>query len=220
MTTMMADALSYLKFISSDNKVILNSSSMFFGNLDRNIMDFMNDEEELLITFEKDTVEDAHITASEGTLLINISVTPNLSELEAFIDKEYDEYVVWRNNNSLPSKDTSSASECVTAYGTFNNTKVSTGYLKSLISTESSTNNNSGSNDAISREACGRYHNGENCLCSFLMEEIKFLRSEINFKNEIIRSLFTSKSVLHNEHFFPHNSEQIKNSNKKLLSKN
>ena len=25
-------------------------------------------------------------------MLINISVTPNLSELEAFIDKEYDEY--------------------------------------------------------------------------------------------------------------------------------
>ena len=59
----MADALSYLKFISSDNKDILNSSSMFSGNLDRNIMDFMNDKEELLITFEKDTVEDA---ASEG----------------------------------------------------------------------------------------------------------------------------------------------------------
>ena len=138
--------------ISSDNKVILNSSSMFSGNLDRNIMDFMNDEEELLITFEKDTVEDAHIAASEGTLLINISVNPNLSELEAFIDKKYDEYVVWRNNNSLSSKDTSSGSECVTVYGTFNN-KVSTGYLKSPISTESSTNNNSVSNDAISRGA-------------------------------------------------------------------
>ena len=39
-------------------------------------MDFMNDEEELLITFEKDTVEDAHIAASEGIPLINISVTP------------------------------------------------------------------------------------------------------------------------------------------------
>ena len=59
----MADALSYLKFISSDNKDILNSSSMFSGNLDRNIMDFMNDKEELLITFEKDTLEDV---ASEG----------------------------------------------------------------------------------------------------------------------------------------------------------
>ena len=34
------------------------------------------------------------------------------------------------------------------------------------------------------------------------MEEIKFLRSEINSKNEIIKSLFTSKSMLHNEHFF------------------
>ena len=146
----MADALSYLKFISSDNKVILNSSSMFSGNLDRNIMDFTNDEEELLITFEKDTVEDAHVAASEGTPLINISVTPNLSELESFIDKEYDEYVVWRNNNSLLSKDTSSASEYVTVYGTFNNTKVSTGCLKSPITTESSTNNNSGSNDPIS----------------------------------------------------------------------
>ena len=54
----------------------MNSSSVFSGNLDRNIMDFMNDEEELLITFEKDTVEDAHIAASEGIPLINISVTP------------------------------------------------------------------------------------------------------------------------------------------------
>ena len=78
----MADALSYLKFISTHNKVILNSSSsMFSGNLGRNIMDFMNDEEELLITFEKDAVEDAHIAVSEGTPLINISVTPNHSEL-------------------------------------------------------------------------------------------------------------------------------------------
>ena len=110
----MADALLYLKFISSDNKVILNSSFMFSVNLDRNIMDFMNDEEELLITFEKDTVEDVHIAASEDIPLTNISVTPNLSELEAFIDKEYDEYIVWRNNNSLLSKATSSASECVT----------------------------------------------------------------------------------------------------------
>ena len=196
----MAHALSYLKFTSNDNKVILNSSSMFSGNLDRNIMDFMNDEEELLITFEKDTAEDVHIAASEVTQLINISDTPNLSELEAFIDKEYDEYVVWRNNNSLLSKNTSSASECVTAYGTFNNTKVSTGCLKSAISTESSTNNNPGSNDAVSSGARARYRNGENCLCSFLMEEIKFLRSEIKFKNEIIKSLFTSKSILHNEH--------------------
>ena len=74
-------------------------------------MDFMNDEEELLINFEKDTVEDVHIAASEGIPLINITATPNLSELEAFIDKEYDKYVVWTNNNSLLSKDTSSASE-------------------------------------------------------------------------------------------------------------
>ena len=50
-------------------------------------MGFMNDEEGLLSTFDKDTVEDAHIAASEDTPLINISVTPNLSELEAFIDK-------------------------------------------------------------------------------------------------------------------------------------
>ena len=100
---------------------------MFSGNLDRNIMDFMNDEEELLITFEKDTVQDAHIPAREDIPLINITATPKLSELETFIDKEYDEYVVWKNDNSLLSKDKSSASECVTAYGTFNNTKVSTG---------------------------------------------------------------------------------------------
>ena len=131
-----------------------------------------------------------------------MTATPNLSELEAFIDKEYDEYVVWKNSSSLLSKDTSSASEYVTVYGTLNNTKVSTGCLESPISTESSTNSNSGSNDAISSGACERYHNGEKCLCSFLTEEIKFLRSEINFKNEIIKSLFTSKSMLHNEHFF------------------
>ena len=135
-------------------------------------------------------------------------------ELEAFIDKEFDEYVVWRNNNSLISKDTSSVSECVTVCGTFDNTKVSTGCLKSHISTESSTNSNSGSNNEISSGACEKYHNGENCLCSFLMEEIKFLRSKINFKNKIIKGLFTSKSMLHNEHFFSHNSEQIKNFNK------
>ena len=118
----MADALPYLKFINIDNKVILNSSSMFSGNLDRNIIDFMNDEAELLITFDKDTVEDAHIAACEDTPLINISVTPKLSELESFVDKKYGEYVTWRNNNSLLSKHTSSASECITAYGTFNNT--------------------------------------------------------------------------------------------------
>ena len=61
-----------------------------------------------------------------------------------------EEFVVWRNNNSLLSKDASSLSECITVYGTFNNTKVSTGCLKSPISTESSTINNPGSNDAIS----------------------------------------------------------------------
>ena len=196
----MGDALSYLKFTSNDNKGILNSSSMFSGNLDRRIMDFMNDEEELLLTFEKDIVQDAHIAPGEGIPLINISVAPNLSELEAFIDKESDEYVVWRNNNSLLSKNTSSASDCVTVCGTFNNTKVSTGCLKSAVSTEYSNNNNPGSNDAMSSGACESYHNGENCLFSFLMEE--FLRSEINFKNEIIKSFFTSKSMLYNEHFF------------------
>ena len=62
---------------------------MFSGNLDRNIMDFLNDKEELLITFEKDTVEDAYIAAREDTSLINMKVTADLSELEAFIDKEY-----------------------------------------------------------------------------------------------------------------------------------
>ena len=85
-----------------------------------------------MITFEKDTVDDAYIAASEDIALISITTTPNLSKLEAFIDKEYDEYVVWNNNNSLLSKDTSSASECVTVYGTFNNTKVSTGCLNHL----------------------------------------------------------------------------------------
>ena len=52
----------------------------------RNIMDFMNDEEELLITFEKDTFEDVPIAASEG-IPLNISVTPNLNELEGLIVK-------------------------------------------------------------------------------------------------------------------------------------
>ena len=51
------------------------------------------------------------------------------------------------------------------------------------------------------------------------MEEIKFLRSEINFENEIIKNLFTSKSMLHNEHFFSHNSEQIKNFNQNFYQK-
>ena len=203
----MADALSYLEFINSDNKVVLNLSSMFSGNLfSGNIMDFMDDEEELLITFEKDTVEDAHVATSEDIPLLNITATPNLSELKAFIGKEYDEYVVWKNSNSLLSKETSSASICATVYRTFNNTKVSTGRLKSPMNTESQTNSNSGSNDAISSGACERYHNSENCLCSFLMEEIKFLRNEINLKNEIIKRLFTSKSMLHNQYFFSHNS--------------
>ena len=80
-----------------------------------------------------------------------MTATPNLSELESFNDKEYDEYVVWKNSSSLLSKDTSSASEYVTVYGTLNNTKVSTGCLESPISTESSTNSNSGSNDAAGR---------------------------------------------------------------------
>ena len=52
----------------------------------RNIMDFMNDKEELLITFEKDTFEDVPIAASEG-IPLNISVTPNLNELEGLIVK-------------------------------------------------------------------------------------------------------------------------------------
>ena len=51
------------------------------------------------------------------------------------------------------------------------------------------------------------------------MEEIKFLRSEINFENEIIKNLFTPKSMLHNEHFFSHNSEQIKNFNQNFYQK-
>ena len=49
-------------------------------------MDFMNDKEELLITFEKDTFEDVPIAASEG-IPLNISVTPNLNELEGLIVK-------------------------------------------------------------------------------------------------------------------------------------
>ena len=62
---------------------------MFSGNIDRTIMDFLNDDEELLITFEKDTVEDAYTAAKEDAPLVNMKVTPNLSELEASIDEEY-----------------------------------------------------------------------------------------------------------------------------------
>ena len=141
----------------------------------------------------------------------NISVTHNLSVLEAFIDKEFDGYVVWRNNNNLLSN-LFSASECITVHSTFNNTKVSTGTSKSPVSTESSGNNNAGLNNAIISGACERYRNGENCLCAFPMEEIKFLKIEINFENEIIKSLFASKSMLHNEHFFfSYKPKQIKN---------
>ena len=94
-------------------------------------------------------------------------------------------------------------------YGTFYNTKVSTGCHKSAISTESSTNNNPGLNDTISSGVCERYHNGENCLCSFLMEEIKFLKSE------------KSKSMLHNHEgaFFSLITQQIKNCNKNFNQK-
>ena len=70
------------------------------------------------------------------------------------------------------------------------------------MSTELSTNNNSGSNVAISSGARERYHNDDNCLSYFLIKKIKFLRSKINFNNEIIKSLVTSKSMLHNENFF------------------
>ena len=184
------NALSNLKCISSDNKVILNSSSTFSGNFNRSIIDFMNDEEKLLITFKKDTVGDTHIAASEGISLINITATPNLrmEEQQQLTLKGY-------------------MSERVTVYDTFNETKVST---SCLISTESSTNNNSGSNDAISSVACEKYHNGKHCLCSFLMKEIKFLRGEINFKNEIIKNLFASKSMLDNKHFFLITQSKIK----------
>ena len=51
------------------------------------------------------------------------------------------------------------------------------------------------------------------------MEEIKFLRSQINFRNEYIKSLFTSISRLHNELFFPHKSEQVKTFNKNFYQK-
>ena len=101
-----------------------------------------------MITFDKATVEDANISASEDIPLINISVTPKLSELEAFIDKKYKEHLAWRNNNSLLLKDTCSTSEYITAYSTCNNANVNTGYLKPRINTESSTNNNSDTNDA------------------------------------------------------------------------
>ena len=96
---------------------------MFSEKLDRNAMDFKYNEEELQITFEKDTVEEAHIATSEDTPLINISVTPKLSDLGDFIDKEYYKYVTWRGKK-FPSNDTSSASEFITVYGTFNNIKL------------------------------------------------------------------------------------------------
>ena len=140
------NALSNLKCISNDNEVILNSSSKFSGNFNRTIIDFMNDEEKLLITFKKDTVGDTHIAASEGISLVNITATPNLrmEEQQQLTLKGY-------------------MSERVTVYDTFNETKVST---SCLISTESSTNNNSGSNDAISSVACEKYHNCKNIVCA------------------------------------------------------
>ena len=138
-------------------------------------MDFLNEEKKLSITFDKDTVGDAYIAASEDTPPITISVNPNLSDLEAFDDKEYDEYDAWRNNNTLLSKYISSASECITIYDTFNNSEVSTGCIKSPINTESSTDINSDSNYAISNGTCKRYHNGKKYLYSFLMDQIKFL---------------------------------------------
>ena len=52
-----------------------------------------------------------------------------------------------------------------------------TGCLNSPISTESSTTNSFGSNDAISSGAGEGYHNNENCLWFFLIQEIKFLRA-------------------------------------------
>ena len=69
---------------------------MFSEKLDRNIMDFKYNEEELQITFEKNTVEEAHIATSVDTPLINISVTPKLSDLGDIIDKEYYKYVTWK----------------------------------------------------------------------------------------------------------------------------
>ena len=67
-------------------------------------MDFINDEEELLISFEKDTVEDVHFPGNEDLSFINITVTPNLSELEAFIDKEYDEDVNGRTTTAYSQR--------------------------------------------------------------------------------------------------------------------
>ena len=96
--------------------------------------------------------------------------------MEHFIEKEYDGNVVWTNSNSLLSKGKSWASESITLHSTSNNTKVSAGCLKSSISTESATNKNTGPNDAISSGANERYQNSNNCLFSFLMDEIKFLR--------------------------------------------
>ena len=69
---------------------------MFSEKLDRNIMDFKYNEEELQITFEKNTVEEAHIATSVDTPLTNISVTPKLSDLGDIIDKEYYKYVTWK----------------------------------------------------------------------------------------------------------------------------
>ena len=194
---------------------------MFSGNLDRNIMDFMNDEEELLITFDKDSVKDTHIAASEDKTLVNISFTPNHSELEAFIDKEYDKYVVWRNNNRLLSKDTSSTNECITVSSTFSNTKVSTGCLKSPINTESSTNSNSDSNGAISNGTGKRYHDGENSFCSFFMKDIKFLRSEISFQMKLLKVYLYQNQCYITRIFFLVSQNKlkilIKTSIKKLL---
>ena len=44
----------------------------------------------------------------------------------------------------------------------------------------------------------------------FLMGQIEFLRDEIKIKNNIIESLLTLKSVMHDSQLFPYNSQQIK----------
>ena len=106
----MTDASSYLKFISSDNKVILNSSSLFYGDLDRNIMDFMNDEEELLLLLKRIPLR-MHILQLVKIFLL-LTLQPPLTSVswKRLLIKKYDGYVAWKNNKSLLS----SASEGVT----------------------------------------------------------------------------------------------------------
>ena len=97
-----------------------------------------------------------------------------------------------------------SGSECVTVYGTFNNTKVSTGWLKSAVSTESSTNNNLGLNDAISSGACERYNiTMVRIVCApFLWKRSNFWGVKLSLKMKLLKVYLHQNQWLKKKWFF------------------